>query len=492
MKKMIKLISTFMIALLLIITLSGCKEASNELHIGFSPDYAPYEFVDLTKEGNDKYVGADIELAKYICEELDKELVLEPMGFGQILISLQSGKIDLAISGFTYEDERAKNFEFSEEYFVEGEGRQVVITLVNNLTKYDSFEKVNQKGVKVGAQAGSVQYNLAVEQLTAATIEPHDNIANMVTYLEAGKIDCISISETAANALISTNNNIAMVPGEFEVEDSGLYVLAEKGNVELMNKVNTVIKDVKENKLYETWMEEASILFEELGDNAGQIDMSEKKFSLLSMGEMFIEYFPDFMMGLGITLALSLVGVVCASLFGIILCLMNISKYKTLKAISSSYIEIIRGIPLLLQLGVLFVVMPTGTSKFITCSIALVINSSAYQAEIFRSGIQSIDKGQMEAARSLGMSYWQTMIKIIIPQAVRNILPSLANEFVVLIKETSIASTFYVGDLMTVKQNITTLTFDSLTPFFIVAIIYFIVTFSLSKLIKTLEKKVAL
>ena len=98
--------------------------------------------------------------------------------------------------------------------------------------------------------------------------------------------------------------------------------------------------------------------------------------------------------------------------------------------------------------------MPTGTSKFITCSIALVINSSAYQAEIFRSGIQSIDKGQMEAARSLGMSYWQAMFKIIIPQAIRNVLPSLANEFVVLIKETSIASTFYVGDLMTVKQNI--------------------------------------
>lgn len=207
---------------------------------------------------------------------------------------------------------------------------------------------------------------------------------------------------------------------------------------------------------------------------------------------MIIEYFPQFASGLGITLALSAVGVIFAAVLGIILCFMNISKYKVLNVISSTYIEVIRGIPLLLQLGVLFVVMPTGTSKFITCSIALVINSGAYQAEIFRSGIQSIDKGQMEAARSLGMSYWQAMFKIILPQAVRNILPSLANEFVVLIKETSIASTFYVGDLMTVKQNITTLTYDALTPYFIVAIIYFIVTFSLSKLIRTFEKKVAL
>lgn len=207
--------------------------------------------------------------------------------------------------------------------------------------------------------------------------------------------------------------------------------------------------------------------------------------------KMFIKYFPDFASGLGITIALSIVGVLFAAIFGVLLCLMNISKFKALRAISATYIEIIRGIPLLLQLGVLFVVMPNGTSKFITCSIALVINSAAYQAEIFRSGIQAVDKGQMEAARSLGMSYSQAMIKVIIPQAIRNILPSLANEFVVLIKETSIASTFYVGDLMTVKQNITTLTYDALTPFFIVACIYFIVTFSLSKLIKTLEKRIA-
>ena len=207
--------------------------------------------------------------------------------------------------------------------------------------------------------------------------------------------------------------------------------------------------------------------------------------------DMFIQYFPQFASGLGITLALSAVGVILAAILGVILCLMNISKYKVLKAISTTYIEVIRGIPLLLQLGVLFVVMPTGTSKFITCSIALVINSGAYQAEIFRSGIQSIDKGQMEAARSLGMSYPKAMLKVILPQAVKNILPSLANEFVVLIKETSLASTFYVGDLMTVKSVITATTYDALTPYIIIAAIYFVLTFSLSKIIAYFEKRMA-
>ena len=128
--------------------------------------------------------------------------------------------------------------------------------------------------------------------------------------------------------------------------------------------------------------------------------------------------------------------------------------------------------------------------KFITCVVALVINSVAYQAEIFRSGIQSVDKGQMEAARSLGLSYPKTMVKVILPQAIKNILPSLANEFVALIKETSLASTFFVGDLMTVKTIITSATYDALTPYVIIAVIYFIITFSLSKLIRYAEKKV--
>ena len=100
MKKIFKNITAFLMVLLMIITLSSCQTESDTLHIGFSPDYAPYEFVDLTKTDDEKYVGADIELAKYICQKLDKKIVFEPMGFGQILISLQSGKIDLAISGF--------------------------------------------------------------------------------------------------------------------------------------------------------------------------------------------------------------------------------------------------------------------------------------------------------------------------------------------------------------------------------------------------------
>ena len=123
--------------------------------------------------------------------------------------------------------------------------------------------------------------------------------------------------------------------------------------------------------------------------------------------------------------------------------------------------------------------------------IALVVNSSAYVAEIIRSGIQSVDKGQREAAKSLGMSNRNTMTKIILPQAVKNILPALGNEFVMMVKETSLASTFFIGELMTVNTVIKSATYKSIEPLVIVGLIYFIVTFTLSKGVKYMERRLS-
>ena len=279
MKKLLLTIVTLISTLLLTITLTSCGKENNDgkLVVGFSPDYAPYEFVDLTKTGNDQYVGADIELAKFIAKELGLELVLEPSGFNQCLINLQAGKIDLAISGFTYKEDRAKTFEMSTVYYDDGEGDQVVITTKANLATYPTLTSINASGVIVGAQAGSVQYDLASTQLPNAKVEQHVNISDMVTYLEAGKLHAIALSQTAAEALISTNDNIVIVDGKFEIEDSGLYVLGKKGNTELMNKVNVAINKVQAENLYKTWMDQAAVLFEALGDKADQPDLSTEE-----------------------------------------------------------------------------------------------------------------------------------------------------------------------------------------------------------------------
>lgn len=211
---------------------------------------------------------------------------------------------------------------------------------------------------------------------------------------------------------------------------------------------------------------------------------------------VFRDYFSLFMIGLLKTLMFSIVSVFLSLLLGAIVCFMRISKLKVVNFIASAYVEVIRGIPSLLLLLIVYALVPRITIGFlnteiIACILALFINSSAYMAEIYRSGIQAVDKGQMEAARALGLSYWQAMFKVIIPQAIRNVLPSIGNELIMVIKETSLASQIDagIGELMSAKRQITASTYINLEPYFIIAFIYFIVTFSLSKVVRQVEKR---
>lgn len=212
---------------------------------------------------------------------------------------------------------------------------------------------------------------------------------------------------------------------------------------------------------------------------------------------VFRDYAGDFFRGLAITLGFSVISVFLALFLGAIICLAKISSFKPLSFIATAYIEIIRGVPLLLQLLLIYAVMPRiEIGKFLNTEIlaavlALFLNSGAYVAEIFRSGIQAVDKGQMEAGRALGLTKWMTMKKIIIPQAIKNVLPSIGNELIMVIKETSLASTVDagIGELMSVKKQITASSFINIPPFIVIAIMYFIVTFSLSKVVRYIERR---
>ena len=211
--------------------------------------------------------------------------------------------------------------------------------------------------------------------------------------------------------------------------------------------------------------------------------------------KLLAKYWDVFLLkGVSVTLALSAITVFFGAILGALLALMKMSPLKFLRFFVTAFVEVIRGTPMLLQLYVGYFIVPLlvpslGLGTFASISVALVINSAAYVSEIIRSGIQAVDIGQSEAARSLGLSKGQTMSKVVLPQAVKNILPALGNEFVTIIKETSLASTFFVGDLMTsylIVKGATYLAFESLI---IVGVIYFVLTFSLSKLIGVWERR---
>ena len=200
--------------------------------------------------------------------------------------------------------------------------------------------------------------------------------------------------------------------------------------------------------------------------------------------------------GITNTLYLTLIAVVIGAILGAFVALCKMSRFIIIRFIATVFIEVIRGTPILLQLYVFYFVLPEilsflDFSDFAWVAIALSINSAAYVSEVIRSGIQAVDKGQTEAARSLGLSSSQTMMQIVLPQAIKNILPALGNEFIMILKETSLASTFFIGDLMTAHRVVNGANFLPLESLTIVGIIYLCLTFPLSKLVGWFEKKMS-
>lgn len=219
--------------------------------------------------------------------------------------------------------------------------------------------------------------------------------------------------------------------------------------------------------------------------------------------ELWCENWQLFLLqGLTKTLLFSAITVLFGTLIGSCLTAMKMGKVPPLRWLSTAYIEVIRGTPILLQLYIIYLglpslipalnLLPLTSKQFFLVAVTLCFNSGAYVSELIRSGIQSVDKGQTEAARCLGLNRWQTLYRIVIPQAVRTILPALGNEFIMIIKESSQASIFFVGELMTCYKIINGATYLNLEPLTIIAIIYFVVTFSLSKVIGKVERRMSI
>ena len=216
------------------------------------------------------------------------------------------------------------------------------------------------------------------------------------------------------------------------------------------------------------------------------------------------KYMQLFWEGLVCTVSLSALSVVAGFILALVLATMRLAKFKPLRFAATTYVELFRATPMMVQLFLIYHVALAGVSlptfklfgfirfeRFIPGVIALSLNSGAYLCEIVRSGIQSVDLGQTEAARSLGLTAWPNMRYIVLPQAMKNILPAIANEFVTIIKESSIAWTIGVQDIMGAVNSVTAATFSMAEPLIVATCIYFCLTFPTSKVIQHFERKMS-
>ena len=262
MKKLI----TLLLILSILTSFAACGDMDDEEHIptvrngkltvAFSPDFAPMEFVDLTKEGQDRYVGFDVTLAKFIAEHMNLELVLVPMSFDACLQALSEGTVDLSVSGYSWTQEREDNFNLSDYYHTgRDEGEQVLITLAGNTGMY--CDSADLAGARVGVQNASLQEDLTREQLPDCRINRFVNLDDGVQLLLEGKLDCIAVADENADAIIAANPEIIKSGYRFVVTEKqvGNIILLPKGNDEMTALVNNILK--KAEMYYETWYADA-------------------------------------------------------------------------------------------------------------------------------------------------------------------------------------------------------------------------------------------
>ena len=209
--------------------------------------------------------------------------------------------------------------------------------------------------------------------------------------------------------------------------------------------------------------------------------------------KIWLKYYPVYLSGLWGTLWISAVTVLLGAMLGMVVALIRMSHTKVLKGITDLFVEILRGTPILLQLYFFWIafpkIVPFELSDTQCIVAALAVNASAFISEIIRAGIGAVDKGQWEAARSIGLSETHVMTRVILPQAVKNILPALCNEFIATVKGTSLASVFFVGELMTSYKTVQSATFLALQSLVIAGMIYFALNYVLSRLLRVIERR---
>ena len=233
-------------------------KADGVLTVALSPDFSPMEFVDSSKTGQEQYVGFDITLAKYIAENLGVELVIEPMGFDASQTAVYTGSVPMSISGYSWTEERAQNYELSDYYYAgENETRQALLIRKENADKYASPEDL--AGQDVGAQNASLQMQLVTEQLAGANPVAIGDITVGVMELKSGNIEALAVAYGNAEMIVDANPDLVICTWEFDVkaEYAANVIMMQKGETALLDAVNAILAQAKDINLYDGWYKDA-------------------------------------------------------------------------------------------------------------------------------------------------------------------------------------------------------------------------------------------
>ncbi|HFI0716759.1 TPA: ABC transporter substrate-binding protein/permease [Streptococcus suis] len=443
--------------------------------------FAPFEYQDETGQ----YVGIDMELIKAIAEQQGFTITIQNPGFDAALNAVQAGQADAVIAGMSITDARKEIFDFSDAYYSSN-----ILLAVKNGSDIASYEAL--KGKTVGAKNGTASYTFleSNKDKYGYTLKPFDEASGMYDSLNSGSIDALMDDEAVLLYAIQQGRDFATpIPGE----KSGEYGFAvKKGtNPELIEMFNNGMAALVESGKYDEILNKYFNATEETSATTSTVDET-------TIAGLLKNNYGQLLSGLGITIGLALLSFAIAIVIGIIFGMFAVSPIKALRVTASVFVDVVRGIPLMIVAAFIFWGIPnliesiTGQQSpindFVAGTIALSLNSGAYIAEIVRGGIQAVPAGQMEASRSLGISYGTTMRKIILPQAGKIMLPNFINQFVITLKDTTIISAIGLVELFQAGKIIIARNYQSFRMYAILAIIYLVVITLLTRLARNLEK----
>jgi len=481
-------------------------QADNYLRVGMEAAYAPFNWTQdnssngaVPIEGTKQYAnGYDVQTAKKIAKVLGKKPLIVKTKWEGLVPALTSGKIDLIIAGMSPTKERKKEIAFSNNYYT-----SEPVLVVRKDSKYAKAKNLNDfSGAKVTSQQGVYLYNLINQIPKVSRQTAMGDFSQMRQALASNVIDAYVSERPEALSSTKANSNFKMVSlkNGFKVSKSDVTIAVgmRKGDPRI-EQVNAALDQFPLKE--QISLMDKIIPMQPSQNNSDQKESKSNFFDQVS--KIVKNNWKALLRGTGVTLLISIIGTIAGLIIGLL-----IGVYRTAPKASNLilawlqkifgwlltvYIEVFRGTPMIVQAMVIYygTAQAFGVSLDRTLAAIFIvsINTGAYMSEIVRGGIFAVDKGQFEAATALGFTHRQTMRKIVLPQVVRNILPATGNEFVINIKDTSVLNVISVVELYFSGNTVATQTYQYFQTFFIIAVIYFILTFTVTRILRLVERK---
>ena len=449
--------------------------------IASDSSFAPFVF----QNSSNQYTGIDMDLIKAIAKDQGFEIEITNPGFDAAINAVQSGQADGMIAGMSVTDARKETFDFSDSYYTAN-----TILGVKESSTISSYEDLN--GKTVGVKNGTASQTFLTENQSkyGYKIKTFADGSSMYDSLNTGSIDAVMDDEPVLKYSISQGQKLK-TPIEGTPIGETAFAVKKGSNPELIEMFNNGLANLK-----------ASGEFQKILDKYLATDSTSESSTVdeTTIWGLLKNNYKQLLSGLGITLSLALISFAIAIVIGIIFGMFSVSPYKSLRIISEIFVDVIRGIPLMILAAFIFWGVPnfieslTGQQSpindFVAGTIALSLNSAAYIAEIVRGGIKAVPIGQMEASRSLGISYSKTMRKIVLPQATKLMLPNFVNQFVIALKDTTIVSAIGLVELFQTGKIIIARNYQSFKMYAILAVFYLVIITLLTRLAKRLEKRI--